>query len=47
LAVDALPEYQSGDHRQQINVQWKGKSYTIFLVDLQERGEPMRVAEEK
>jgi hypothetical protein len=47
LAVDAVPEYQSGDRRQQVNVQWKGKSYIMFLVDLQERGEQIRAAEEK
>jgi hypothetical protein len=47
LAIDSVPEHQSEDHGQQISVQWKGKSYTLFLVDLQERGEPIRAAEEK
>jgi hypothetical protein len=47
LAIDFVPEYQSGDSRQQVNVQWKGKSYTMFLVDLRERGEPTQAAKEK
>jgi hypothetical protein len=37
LVIDSVPEYQSGDVRQEVNVQWKGKTYTVFLVDLQER----------
>jgi hypothetical protein len=43
LAVDAVPEHQPGDVRQEVNVQWKRKSYTMFLVDLQERVEPPRL----
>jgi hypothetical protein len=46
FAVDAVPAYQSGDRRHQVNVRWKGKNYALFLVDLQERGEPTQAAEE-
>jgi hypothetical protein len=45
--IDSVPEYQPGDVRQEVNVQWKRKSYTMFLVDLQERVEPPQAAEEK
>jgi hypothetical protein len=47
LVVDLVPECQSGDRCQQVNVQWKGETYTMFLVDLQERGEPTLAAERK
>jgi hypothetical protein len=47
LVVDLVPEGQSGDRCQQVNVQWKGETYTMFLVDLQERGEPTLAAEGK
>ena len=47
LVVDVVPECQSCDRRQQVNVQWKGKSNTMFLVDLQERGVRIRAAEAK
>jgi hypothetical protein len=47
LAVHAIPGHQSGGDHQQVDVQWQGKSYTMFLVDLRERGEPIRSAEEK
>jgi hypothetical protein len=47
LAIDSVPEYQSVDGREQVDVWWQGKSYTVFLVDLQARGEPTQAAEEK
>jgi hypothetical protein len=43
---DSVPDYQSGDVRQEVKVHWKGKSYTMFLVDLQERVEPSQAAGE-
>jgi hypothetical protein len=46
LVIDSVPDYQSGDVRQEVNVHWKGKSYSMFLVDLQERVEPSQAAEE-
>ena len=47
LVIDSLTAYQSGDVRQEVKVQWKRKRYTMFLVDLQERVEPRKAAEEK
>ena len=44
LVIDSVPEYQPGDRLQQVNVQWRGKGYIMFLVDLQERGEPIQAA---
>ena len=46
LVIDSVPEHPSSDVRQQVNVQWKGKNHALFLVDLQERGEPTQAAEE-
>ena len=45
LVIDSVPEHPSRDVRQQVNVQWK--NHALFLVDLQERGEPTQAAEEK
>jgi hypothetical protein len=33
VAIEAVPENQSGDDLQQVNVQWRGKGYVMFLVD--------------
>jgi hypothetical protein len=27
--IESMPEHQSGDVRQQVSVQWKGKSYHV------------------
>ena len=41
-AVDIVPREPTKDHTEQINVTWNGRSLTMFLTDLQHRGERVR-----
>jgi hypothetical protein len=41
-AVDIVPLEPTKDHAKQINVIWDGRSLTMFLADLQHRGERLR-----
>ena len=43
-AIDIVPLEPTKDHAKQINVIWDGRSLTMFLTDLQHRGERVRSA---
>ena len=43
-AIGAIPVQESDGKHQQIEIQWQGRTMKMFLVDLQERGEPIQNA---
>jgi hypothetical protein len=45
LAVDPIPDQLSKDLLRKVNIQWQGKTMTMFLVDVQERGTPIQAAQ--
>jgi hypothetical protein len=38
VAIDPIPEELSKNLLCKVNIQWQGKTMTMFLVDVQERG---------
>jgi hypothetical protein len=46
VAVDPIPEKISNDLLCKVNIQWQGKTMTMFLVDVQERGTRIQTAQE-
>jgi hypothetical protein len=39
IPLDAVPEEGSGDDGREVSVEWQGRTVSMFLVDLRERGE--------
>ena len=47
IAVDPIPEQLSKDLLRRVNIQWQGRTMTMFLLDVQERAERVRAANQE
>jgi len=47
VAIDPIPEQLSKNQLCKVNIQWRGRTMTMYLVDVQERGERIQTAEAK
>jgi hypothetical protein len=45
VAIDPIPEQLSKDLLRKVNIQWQGRTMTMFLVDVQERGTRIQAAQ--
>jgi hypothetical protein len=45
VAIDPIPVQISKDLLSKVNIQWQGKTMTMFLVDVQERGTCIQAAQ--
>ena len=45
VAIDPIPAQISKDLLSKVNIQWQGKTMTMFLVDVQERGTRIQAAQ--
>jgi hypothetical protein len=46
FAINPIPKELSKDFLCRVNIQWQGRTMTMFLTDLQERGERIQAARE-